>query len=389
MRVLHIITTLAEGGAEHQLRLLVSRLPQDCEVVTLSRPGAVAAAMRADGTTVHEVITTRDRDLSAVIKLRRLIRLGQFDVVHTHLYRACLQGRFAARLAGVRHVVATEYHLSGDGGARTLYLIGESLGQLTIAASEPIADRLRAHGVPDSRITVIPKAIDAAEFRYDPALRAAARKRLGIGPEVRVIGGVGRLEPGKRFDRLIRAVGEVPEAILLLVGDGSARPALERLAAIEGVADRVTFAGAVGHAREMLCAMDVFASPSDEDTFGLVVLEALACGLPALYAVCPPLQELAAKRSAVDGAERLSPHDRESLPRKLRAELLCFEERRGARLPARSAGARYDAAELAASVGQLYERMAGGRSPLRLGTREQSSITRRNDAKRRRRRSAR
>ncbi|MEU7907688.1 glycosyltransferase [Actinoplanes sp. NPDC049118] len=388
MRVLHIISTLAEGGAEHQLRLLVRRLPYDCEVVTLSRPGAVAAALRADGTTVHEVITTRDRDLSAVIKLRRLIRLGHFDVVHTHLYRACVQGLFAARLAGVRHVVATEYHLGGDGGARALYLIGERLGRLTIAASEPIAGRLRALGVPDERITVIPKAIDPAEFRYDPALRAAARARLGIGPGVRVIGGVGRLEPGKRFDRLIRAVGEVPEAILLLVGDGSARPALERLAVIEGVADRVTFAGAVGHAREMLCAMDVFASPSDEDTFGLVVLEALASGLPALYAVCPPLEELAAARSAVGGAERLSPHDPESLPRKLRTELLCFEERRGARLPARSAGERYDAAELAASVGQLYERMAGGRSPLRRGTREQSSIARPNEGKRRRRRRA-
>ena len=96
----HIITTLAEGGAEHQLRLLLRRLPHDCEVVTLSRPGAVAAALRAEGTTVHEVITTRDRDLSAVIRLRRLIRLGHFDVVHTHLYRACVQGLFAARLAG-------------------------------------------------------------------------------------------------------------------------------------------------------------------------------------------------------------------------------------------------------------------------------------------------
>jgi glycosyltransferase involved in cell wall biosynthesis len=138
----------------------------------------------------------------------------------------------------------------------------------------------------------------------------------------------------------------------------------------------------------MLCAMDVFASPSDEDTFGLVVLEALACGLPALYAVCPPL-ESAATRSAVEGAERLSPHDPESLPRKLRTELLCFEERSRARLPARSAGARYDAVELAASVGQVYERTAGGRSPLRQGTRDQASNPRRNDAKRRRRRSAR
>jgi glycosyltransferase involved in cell wall biosynthesis len=365
MRVLHVITTLAEGGAEHQLRLLVRRLPHDCEVVTLSRPGAVAAAMRADGTTVHELISRGDYDLSAVRKLRHLIRLGHFDVVHTHLHRACVQGRFAARLAGVPRVVATQYHLGeyvienrrAAAGVRALYLAGERLGRVTIAVSQAIAGRLRAWGVPQARIVVIPKAIDPAEFRYDPALRAAARARLGIAPDVPVVGGVGPLEPGKRFDRLIRAVGVVPEATLLLVGDGSARAALERLAIIEGVADRVLFAGAVGHAREMLCAMDVFASPSDQETFGLVVLEAMAAGLPVLYTACPPLEELARARAPVEGTHRLS-HDPESLPRALRTELLSLAERRGARLPARSAGSRYDAAQLATSVAQLYERIA-------------------------------
>ena len=151
----------------------------------------------------------------------------------------------------------------------------------------------------------------------------------------------------------------MPGAVLLLVGAGPARGALERLAVIEGVANRVVFAGAVGHVREMLCAMDVFASPSDQETVGLVVLEALAAGLPTLYASCPPLEELAAERGPVAGARRLTPHDPESLPRALRTELLCVAERHGKRLPPRSAGDRYDADRLAASVGQLYERVAG------------------------------
>ncbi len=356
MRVLHVINTLAEGGPEHQLRLLVRRLPHDSEVVTLSPPGAVGVALRAHGTTVHELATRGGSDLSSIGQLRRLIRRGRFDLVHTHVYKACVPGRFAARLAGVPHVVATEHHLDADAAAGRLYLAGERLGRLTIAASPAIARRLRDWGVPDARVRVIPKAVATDEFRYDPALRAAVRDRLGIAPDAPVIGGVGRLEPGERFDRLIRAVAEVPGATLLLVGDGSARIALEKLAAIEGVTDRVRFAGAVGHTREMLCAMDVFASPCEE-TFGLVVLEAIAAGLPALYARCEPLEELAAARAAVAGVQRLTPHDRESLPRALRAELLCLAERHGTRLPARNAGRRYDADRLADDVGQIYERL--------------------------------
>ncbi|MFI5896631.1 glycosyltransferase [Actinoplanes sp. NPDC051513] len=370
MRVLHVISTLSAGGPEHQLRLLVSRLPHESEVVTLSPPGAVAAALRAGGTTVHEL--SGRRDLATVGPLRRLIRRGRFDLVHTHMRRASVPGRFAARLAGVPRVVATEHQLAGENGRLRdvldsghpatghgerrgrfhdqLYLAGERLGQVTIAASPAIAAQLQGWGVPESRIAVIPKAVDAGEFRFDPGLRATARARLGIAPGAAVVGGVGRLEPTERFDRLIRAVGEVPGATLLLVGDGPARDALEKLAAIEGIADRVVFAGPVAHAREMLCAMDVFASPSEE-TSGLVVLESLAAGLPALYARCEPL----GPRPTVEGVKRLTPHDRESLPRALRAELLCCEERQFHRLPPRTASSRYGADHLADEVARVYE----------------------------------
>ena len=359
MRVLHVISTLEPGGAGHQLRLLVRRLPYESEIVTLSGGGLA-------GTRVHHVASAGDHDLSAVGRLRRLMRSGRYDLVHTHLYRACAQGRIAARLAGVPHVVATEHRLGIDvvegrrvsPAVRALHLAGERCGQVTIAPSPAIAARLRSWGVPDRRITMIPKAIDPREFRFDPQLRAVTRRRLGIAPGVPLIGGVGRLDPDKRFDLLIRAVTEVPDAVLLLVGDGPARAALQRLAVIEGVADRVLFAGTVAHPRDMLCAMDVFASP-DTTSFGLAALEAVAAGLPAVYGSCLPLEERAAARAPVRGTFRLS-RDRESLPRALRAELLCLAERRGERLPARSAGVRYDAEHLAASVGRLYERISAG-----------------------------
>jgi glycosyltransferase involved in cell wall biosynthesis len=362
MRVLHVITGLAAGGAEHQLRLLLRRLPFDCEVVTLSNPGTVATAIRADGTTVHELSMSSNHDLSAVGMLRRLMRDGEYDIVHTHLYRACVFGRIAARMAKIPHVVATEHSL-GDGliegrrtsaGVRALYVATERLGDSTIAVSGAVASRLRAWGVPPERISVIPNAIDAQEFRYDPEVRRACRARLGIAPDALVVGGVGRMVPEKRFERLILAVRDVPDATLLLVGDGPFLDVLKGFAEEQGIGDRVVFTGAVEHTRDVLCAMDVFASPSDQETFGLAVLEALACGLPVLYAVCPPLDEWAVP---VSGARRLSGHPG-ALPRTLRAELASAQERGRVRLPVPEVVTHFDVARLAESVGELYEKVS-------------------------------
>lgn len=357
MRVLHVISRLDTGRAEHHLRLLLGRLPYECEVATLSRPGAVGSGLRAGGVRVHEIAGRGGGDLPAVLRLGRLIRTGGFDMVHTHLRRACVQGRFAARLAGVRDVVATEHSLPAV-QRRPALGTGEILGRVTIAASPAIAERLRLCGVPEARIVVIPQGVDAGEFRFDPDLRASARARLSLPAGAPVIGAVGRLAPGKRFDRLIRAVAEVPDASLLLVGDGPARAALERLAEIEGVTGRIVFAGAVPHAQEMLSAMDVLVAPGADA--GPVVLEALAAGLPTVYADSPPLDDLRHAGRPVPHARRLS-LDPESLPRTLRAEVLCLDERRGTRLPPATVGGRYDADSTAASVGQLYERLTARR----------------------------
>ncbi|MFF0446838.1 glycosyltransferase [Streptomyces sp. NPDC004609] len=251
MKALHIITGLGVGGAEQQLRLLLRRLPVDCDVVTLTNPGAVAEGLRADGVRVFDLGMRGNRDLTALPRLTRLIRRGRYDLVHTHLYRACVYGRLAARLAGVRATVATEHSL-GDAeiegrpltpGTRALYLATERLGTATVAVSDTVAARLREWGVPAGRIHVVPNGIDAARFRFDAAERLAVRARLGIAPGTFVVGGVGRLVPGKRFDVLVRAVAALPGTALVIAGDGPERASLERLAAGLGVTERVCFPG--------------------------------------------------------------------------------------------------------------------------------------------------
>lgn len=310
MRVLHVITGLGAGGAEQQLRLLLRHLPVESDVVTLTNPGAVADGLTADGVRVTHLAMGGNRDLGALPRLTAIVRRGRYDLVHTHLYRACLYGRVAARLAGVRAVVATEHSL-GDSqmegrpltaGVRALYLLGERLGRATVAVSPTVAGRLVRWGVPEQRVAVVPNGIDLAAFAFDPAARHRTRTLLGLERDAFVIGGIGRLVPGKRFDVLIDALARLPsDCRLLLVGDGPQESALRLAARRAGVGERVVFAGERPYLADrssgpdlpaLASAMDVLAAPSTEEAFGLAVVEALAAGLPVRYASCPALEDL-------------------------------------------------------------------------------------------------
>ncbi|MCT9076448.1 glycosyltransferase [Streptomyces fulvoviolaceus] len=310
MKALHVITGLGVGGAEQQLRLLLRNLPVDCDVVTLTNPGAVADGLVADGIRVIHLGMAGNRDLAALPRLVRLIRSGGYDLVHTHLYRACVYGRLAARLAGVRAIVATEHSL-GDSqmegrrltrGVRGLYLASERLGRATVAVSPTVADRLERWGVPAPRIEVVPNGIDLSRFRFDPVQRLRTRQRLGLPETAYVVGGIGRLAAGKRFDVLIQALAQLTSDYwLLLVGGGPQESVLRRTAHEAGVADRVLFTGERPYLPDgspgpdlpsLASAMDLLASPSPEEAFGLAAVEALAAGLPVLYASCPAIEDL-------------------------------------------------------------------------------------------------
>ncbi|MFJ6699569.1 glycosyltransferase [Streptomyces sp. NPDC091272] len=363
MRALHVITGLGVGGAEQQLRLVLRHLPAHCDVVTLTNPGPVADGLRADGVHVTHLGMHGNRDLTALPRLVRLIRRGRYDLVHTHLYRACVYGRIAARLAGVRTCVATEHSLGRaeiEGrplgrGTRALYLATERLGSATVAVSGTVAARLREWGVPASRIHVVPNGIDAALFRHDAGSRASTRAALGVPQDAFVVGGVGRLVPGKRFDVLVRAVAALPGAQLLLAGDGPERESLRSLAARLEAADRVHLLGerdcagtaAAPGVPALLGAMDVFVSTSREEAFGLAAVEALAAGLPVLHSDCPAIEDLPAGHAP--GARRISGDVAE-----LTAALRATRETGAPRLVPPQAVHHYDIAQSGARLMDVY-----------------------------------
>jgi L-malate glycosyltransferase len=124
-----------------------------------------------------------------------------------------------------------------------------------------------------------------------PEAGQCIRAEFGLSREARVLGIVGRIEPGKGIEPLLKAMPAVlaacPDAALLVVGDGPTREASEHLASDLGIADAVRFTGYRSDVPELLAAMDVMAAPSTaEQGLGYAVLEAMCAGVPVVASRC-------------------------------------------------------------------------------------------------------
>ncbi|SCL38622.1 Glycosyltransferase involved in cell wall bisynthesis [Micromonospora rhizosphaerae] len=359
MKVLHVITGLWVGGAELQLELLLRHTRHEPEVVTLDNRGQVADNIAQGGVQVRDLTMTRNTEVSALGRLRRIIREGRYDVVHTHLYRAQIYGHLAARLAGTRAIVTTQHSIGETHierrrmsmPVRALYLTAEHCSHATIAVSDVVRDRLVAWGVPSRKITVVPKAVDFAAVAFDPVGRVKVRMDWGIGPNVQVIGVLGRLDPNKRVDLVIRAAAPLlgERRRLVVVGDGEDRERLEQTAREVGVTDHVLFAGARRDVGEVLSSFDILVAAPKQETFGLAMLEALGNGLPLLYTTCPALDGIETDRA------RQVPGDEVGLRRELAAELRAPLH---PRMPVPALCERYGIESVAARIDDLYERIA-------------------------------
>lgn len=300
MRVMHVITGLRTGGAENQLLLLTRHTTTDPMVVALTNADEIAVALREQDVPVFDLAMRGNKDLIAIGRLARLMMRHRPDVVHVHLYRATLYGRVAARLARIPVVVTTEHSLlEGElegrrttGAVRHLYMATERFNDATIAVSDAVAGRLVGWGVPEGKVHVVPNAVDLQALRVDDEQRSRTRRELGIPSGTQLVGGIGRLHRVKRWDRLIHAMaadlGENRQ--LLLVGSGEEEARLRDLADSLGVTPWVHLVGARSDLAAVLSAVDVVASPSPQETFGLSLVEAVAAGRPVVYVSAPGLE---------------------------------------------------------------------------------------------------
>jgi glycosyltransferase involved in cell wall biosynthesis len=204
-------------------------------------------------------------------------------------------GRLAAWLAGVPVILHTPHgHIFYGyyGPALTAVFVGlerlaaritDRIVVLTeLGTEEHLARRI---GRP-KQFVVIPSGVDLEALRRKAPPYETARGRLGVDAETCLIVGVGRLEPVKGFQVLVRALpsilGVIPSARLLLVGYGSLRSQLEADARALGVADRLEIAGPQLDVAVYLAAADLVVVPSLNEGMGRVLVEAMALERPVV-----------------------------------------------------------------------------------------------------------
>jgi 1,2-diacylglycerol 3-alpha-glucosyltransferase len=237
---------------------------------------------------------------------------------------------------------------------------------LVIAPTAALAADLKARGV-RAPIEVVPTGVRQPLARGKEA-HVALRRTLGVESAAPLCLSVGRLAREKNQAFLLHAFAHIrrdlPGACLLLVGDGDDRPRLERLAGQLGLEGSVRFMGVVPHegVGEYYGAADLFLFPSTSETQGLVVLEALATGLPVVAVASEAAAELLA-----DGlAGTMTPEDPELFATRMVALWNAPERQRAMGVAGRTIAARFTPEISAAKLLRLYQELleAHGRAPI-------------------------
>ncbi|QEL15434.1 glycosyltransferase [Limnoglobus roseus] len=307
--VLHVMQVAgAEVLVKETIRRLGSRIVPT--VFCLDKVGQLGEDHLAAGGDLVCFHRRPGRDFKVSWKLAREAGRRGIDVIHAHQYTPFFYAALAKPLTRPKpRLILTEHgrhYPDVVSPKRRAFnrVVLDRFADAVNACCEFSATALRdVDGFRGNRIEVIENGIEVD--RYGPAADIAEQKRkLGLNPARRYVVHVARHHPVKDQPMLIRGfaamAADVPDADLLLAGDGPQRSELEELVRSLGITDRVVFLGIRRDVPEVLKAAEVFALTSVSEAASLTLLEAMATGLPVVV-------------TAVGGNPEIVRHEREGL----------------------------------------------------------------------------
>lgn len=299
--VCHVITTLGAGGAEQYVVQLSNSLMATgvCVSIVAGEPHDLGERL-TPGIHVETIRLHPGHGRSflkylllifpAIKRLVRYFRCEQVTLVHTHLAASALPAWIAAKMCGIP-VIHSKMHTGSirSGFEHLLFVTRLHLILVNRFLAFTRYSEREVHEcwhVPTSRISVSSIGVDTVRYAPSPASQREARCSLGLSAEDRVLLVVARLHPEKCVELAIRAVCALDDKryVLLVVGDGQERGALEQLARNLASAARIRFLGMMKDTTSVYAASDILLQTTRCPNMGTVVLEAMASGMPILIA---------------------------------------------------------------------------------------------------------
>ena len=295
IRVLHARVVVGAGGGPDKTILRSASHCDPSEIAMTAAylhpphdPGidVVRATARRLNCPLFEVPDRGPIDRAAISQLLDLCRDLDINVWHAHDYKTDVLGLWLRRHHPMK-LVTTVHGFTRETWRTRLYYHIDNLClrryDHVLAVSPPLMDHCRQHHVPSQRLSYVPNAIDAGEYRRSSS-REQARAEAGVPVDRPVIGVISRLSPEKGVDRAIHLLASLrqkfPTVELHLIGDGPARYELADLARRLDVGDAIRWYGWRCDTRRFYEMMDLLLLPSHREGLPNVVLEAMAMGTP-------------------------------------------------------------------------------------------------------------
>jgi glycosyltransferase involved in cell wall biosynthesis len=287
------------GGAERQVILLATGLRKRgwrVSVVALAGTGGDAAAELAAAGAEFLSLTMRRglADPRGWMRLNRWLHRERPEIVHAHLPHAAWMARWSRVTAPVRVLIDTIHSTAtGTIGRRLGYRWSRWLPDCVTAVGEGVRNAYVAADMatPDQCV-ILPNGVDTGAWRPDAEVRAQRRLELGVTNQFIWVA-AGRLEAVKDYPTMLRAFAQTPgDSRLVVAGSGPMQAELQELTAALQVKDRVRFLGFDPDVRGWMQAADGFLLSSRWEGLPMGLIEAAACGVPAVVTDVPGTNEV-------------------------------------------------------------------------------------------------
>jgi len=299
-RILHVIDAIDEGGAEVVLYQIISKLKHrfDFGVAVLGKFGKLSDSYTSLEIPIYKYGSRRWNPLT-LLKLMKTIHQGNYDLIHCHLYKSSIIGPIASLCSSCRSIL----HDHGDiypqplmkmyfpnPLVRFIYLsiyryFVKIPDRIIVLTPDTYQSYMKHYSVCPEKIAILPNMIDTCQFSSQED-SGALKKELGVPAETKLVSMIARLHPQKDWNTFLQVAQQVQKefgrtCLFLIIGLGPEESKLRDYVESHGI-QNVMFLGYRKDIPNVLHNSDIFLLTSTHEPFGIVILEAMACGCPVV-----------------------------------------------------------------------------------------------------------